>query len=185
MIQLNTLEDRSVSDKHQWDTAAKFLEDSLQSKLSLNEANLREQVGPGFYERWFQWQSISEDQRTKAATRSELERILSSCPDHKSQLGYEELTTVSFRERKKNIRTTKWVAVAPVFANPRTRRNCDIIIIFFADKTQSPDERRRRGQRIDPGDLAPDLPETLPEEGFVQVLRLQTWLLYVQPRAGN
>jgi optic atrophy protein 1 len=44
VIQLNTLEDRSVHDKQQWDSAIQFLEKSLQEKLTVSEANLRDQV---------------------------------------------------------------------------------------------------------------------------------------------
>ncbi|TRY79364.1 hypothetical protein TCAL_12157 [Tigriopus californicus] len=94
VIQLNTLEDRNVSDKTQWDNALRFLEESLQEKIHVNEANLKEKVGPSFYERWFQWQNMTEDQRIRSATRSELERILQSNPEHKSQLGFEEITTI-------------------------------------------------------------------------------------------
>ena len=41
VIQLNTLEDRSVHDKYQWDSAINFLQSSLQQKLEVSEANLR------------------------------------------------------------------------------------------------------------------------------------------------
>ena len=41
VIQLNTLEDRSVHDKFQWDSAINFLQSSLQEKLEISEANLR------------------------------------------------------------------------------------------------------------------------------------------------
>lgn len=44
VIQLNTLEDRAVHDKNQWDSAVKFLEKSLKEKLDVNEENLKEQV---------------------------------------------------------------------------------------------------------------------------------------------
>ena len=44
VIQLNTLEDRSVHDKQQWDSANQFLEKCLQERLGQSEANLREQV---------------------------------------------------------------------------------------------------------------------------------------------
>ena len=33
MIQINTLEDRSVHDKNQWDTAIKFMESTVKDKL--------------------------------------------------------------------------------------------------------------------------------------------------------
>ena len=41
---MNTLEDRAVHDKYQWDSAIKFLEKSLNDKLSVNEQTLRELV---------------------------------------------------------------------------------------------------------------------------------------------
>lgn len=44
VIQLNTLEDRAVHDKNQWDSAIRFLEKSLREKLDVNEQNLKEQV---------------------------------------------------------------------------------------------------------------------------------------------
>lgn len=36
VIQLNTLEDRSVHDKGQWDGAVKFLEQCLKDRLQVN-----------------------------------------------------------------------------------------------------------------------------------------------------
>ena len=41
VIQLNTLEDRSVSDKQQWDAACKFLEDAVKEKIVANDATLK------------------------------------------------------------------------------------------------------------------------------------------------
>jgi len=100
VIQLNTLEDRSVHDKQQWDLANAFLEKSLRERLSQADANLRNQVGPGLYEKWIYWQSCSQEQQVKAAVKSELERILMSEVDHKAQLTFEEITTV-----KRNLQT--------------------------------------------------------------------------------
>jgi len=100
VIQLNTLEDRSVHDKNQWDQATTFLERSLNEKLRQSEANLKEQVGPGFWEKWAYWQSCTPEQQTKAAIRAELERILYSEQNHRIQLSLEELTTV-----KRNLQT--------------------------------------------------------------------------------
>jgi len=37
VIQINTLEDRSVHDKQQWDTAVKFMETSVGDKLQQSE----------------------------------------------------------------------------------------------------------------------------------------------------
>lgn len=100
VIQLNTLEDRSVTDKYHWDSAIKFLESSLQEKLQANELNLREQVGPGFYEKWCQWKSCTPEQAVKSAIRTELERLVAADPDHKAKLSFEEITTV-----KRNLQT--------------------------------------------------------------------------------
>ena len=100
VIQLNTLEDRSVHDKQQWDSANLFLEHSLREKLVQSEANIREQVGPSFSEKWLYWQSASPEQKVRAAIRTELERILLSEVDHKAQLTYEEITAV-----KRNLQT--------------------------------------------------------------------------------
>merc|ERR1719422_2874688 len=100
VIQLNTLEDRSVHDKTQWNQATTFLEQSLKEKLQQSEANLREQVGPGFWEKWLYWQSCTHEQQVKADIKSELERILYADVNHKIQLTLEELTTV-----KRNLQT--------------------------------------------------------------------------------
>jgi len=94
VIQLNTLEDRSVHDKQHWDGAIKFLEESLKEKIEINEANLNEVVGPGWYERWSGWKSRDPEQHVKNATKSELDRLLGSEGDHGPHLSYEELTTV-------------------------------------------------------------------------------------------
>ena len=56
------------------------------------------QVGPGFYEKWMYWASCSNEQKVKAAVKSELERILLSEVDHKALLTFEEITTVSTSE---------------------------------------------------------------------------------------
>ena len=63
------------------------------------------QVGPGFYERWFQWQSMTPEQNVKAATRVELEKLLAADKDHKAQLSFEELTTVCISKTLKLFNT--------------------------------------------------------------------------------
>ena len=47
VIQLNTLEDRSVNDKRDWDQAVRFLETSVKEKLQATEQILRDMLGPG------------------------------------------------------------------------------------------------------------------------------------------
>lgn len=46
-LQLSTLEDRSVHEKDQWDSAVKFLETSVKEKISQTESILRDMFGPG------------------------------------------------------------------------------------------------------------------------------------------
>lgn len=94
VIQLNTLEDRSVPDKQHWDGAIKFLADNLTEKIESNEANLKEMVGPGWYQRWTKWQSSTPEQKSRSMARVELEKLLSSDPEHGPHLAYEEVTTV-------------------------------------------------------------------------------------------
>lgn len=78
IIQLNTLEDRSVNDKRDWDQATHFLEKSVKEKLQATEKILRDMLGPGRKERWFYWQSQSEEQQKRTAVKNELDKILYS-----------------------------------------------------------------------------------------------------------
>ncbi|XP_069692141.1 dynamin-like GTPase OPA1, mitochondrial isoform X3 [Periplaneta americana] len=94
VIQLNTLEDRSVNDKQHWDSAVKFLENSVKEKLQATEVILREMLGPSTKERWLYWQYQTEDQAKRSQVRNELEKILYSDYKHPPSLSYDELTTV-------------------------------------------------------------------------------------------
>lgn len=62
VIQHNALEDRSISDKQQWDAAIHFMEDTLQSRLKDTESVIRDMVGPGWKERWISWISRTPEQ---------------------------------------------------------------------------------------------------------------------------
>jgi optic atrophy protein 1 len=39
VIQVNILEDRSVTDKHQWDAAIRFMEETLKERLKQSECS--------------------------------------------------------------------------------------------------------------------------------------------------
>lgn len=75
VIQLNTLEDRSVNDKRDWDQAVRFLETSVKEKLQATEQILRDMLGPGRKERWLYWQNQSEEQQKRVAVKLSLIHI--------------------------------------------------------------------------------------------------------------
>lgn len=80
VIQLNTLEDRCVHDKQEWDQAVKFFEASVKDKLQQTEETLTEMMGPGTMTRWINWKSLTEDQNKRRHVKSELDKILYSDP---------------------------------------------------------------------------------------------------------
>ncbi|KAI1301858.1 Mitochondrial dynamin-like protein [Halotydeus destructor] len=107
VIQYNALEDRSVSNKHQWDSALRFLEQSLTDRLEQTEKQLRDLVGPGFRERWFSWQSQTVEQRTRSYIKYELEKLLTSSygQGHPAVLSDEEVTAIKQNLQNQTIET--------------------------------------------------------------------------------
>ncbi|XP_048747628.2 dynamin-like 120 kDa protein, mitochondrial isoform X1 [Ostrea edulis] len=101
VIQVNTLEDRSVSDKQQWDSAVKFMEDTVKSRLQQTQDKMKDLTGPGTWEQWTRWKSRSQDHKNRSAAKTELEKLLSAERDHKSNLATDELTTV-----RRNLQTS-------------------------------------------------------------------------------
>ncbi|XP_011307605.1 dynamin-like 120 kDa protein, mitochondrial isoform X1 [Fopius arisanus] len=94
VIQLNTLDDRNVNDKRDWDEAVRFLENSVKDKLQSTEKILQEMLGPGRRERIFYWKSQTEEQAKRSAVKNELDKILYSDKRHAPTLTQDELTTV-------------------------------------------------------------------------------------------
>lgn len=78
VIQLNTLEDRSVHDKQEWDQAVKFFEKSVKEKLEHTEQTLIEMLGPSTTQKWLHWTYSSEDQSKRKNVKGELDKILQS-----------------------------------------------------------------------------------------------------------
>ncbi|KAM4772608.1 dynamin-like GTPase OPA1, mitochondrial [Rhinophrynus dorsalis] len=108
VIQHNALEDRSISDKQQWDAAIHFMEDTLQSRLRDTESVIRDMVGPDWKERWMSWSSRSPEQHTRNETKKELDKMLRVNEDHPAYLANDEVTTV-----RKNLEA-RGVEVDPV-----------------------------------------------------------------------
>lgn len=103
VIQLNTLEDRTVNDKRDWDQAVKFLESSVREKLKQNEDVLRQMIGPTAKERWLYWQYLTEDQKKRNYVKSEVDKVLYSDQKHPPTLSYDELTTIRKNLQRNNI----------------------------------------------------------------------------------
>ncbi|XP_076365189.1 opa1 mitochondrial dynamin like GTPase [Tachypleus tridentatus] len=96
VIQLNALQDRSVHDKQQWDSAVKFLETSLKERLQTTEKQLKELEGPGLKEQWLYWKYLTPEQKTRRAVKTELEKLLNTdfLGNHSLSLSTDELTTI-------------------------------------------------------------------------------------------
>ncbi|CAL9696091.1 unnamed protein product [Knipowitschia caucasica] len=108
VIQHNALEDRSITDKPQWDAAIQFMEETLQSRLKDTESVIRDMVGPDWKERWMNWKNRSPEQHIRNETKNELERVLKLHDEHTAYLANDEVTTV-----RKNLEA-RGVEVDPV-----------------------------------------------------------------------
>ncbi|XP_005730417.1 dynamin-like GTPase OPA1, mitochondrial isoform X4 [Pundamilia nyererei] len=94
VIQHNALEDRSITDKPQWDAAIQFMEETLQSRLKDTESVIKDMVGPDWKERWLSWKNRSPDQHIRNETKNELDRLLKLHDEHTAYLANDEVTTV-------------------------------------------------------------------------------------------
>ncbi|XP_068056799.1 dynamin-like GTPase OPA1, mitochondrial isoform X4 [Anomalospiza imberbis] len=107
VIQHNALEDRSISDKQQWDAAIHFMEETLQSRLKDTESVIEDMVGPGWKKRWLYWVGRTKEQNIRNETKNELEKLIKCNEDHPAYLANDEVTTV-----RKNLEA-RGVAVDP------------------------------------------------------------------------
>ncbi|XP_061739897.1 dynamin-like 120 kDa protein, mitochondrial isoform X3 [Nerophis ophidion] len=94
VIQHNALEDRSITDKPQWDAAIQFMEETLQSRLKDTETVIADMVGPDWKQRWMYWKNRTPDQHIRNETKTELERLLKLHDEHTAYLANDEVTTV-------------------------------------------------------------------------------------------
>ncbi|KAM5276109.1 dynamin-like GTPase OPA1, mitochondrial isoform 3-T3 [Hipposideros larvatus] len=107
VIQHNALEDRSISDKQQWDAAIYFMEEALQARLKDTENAIENMVGPDWKKRWLYWQNRTQEQCVHNETKNELEKMLKCNEEHPAYLASDEITTV-----RKNLES-RGVAVDP------------------------------------------------------------------------
>ncbi|XP_043097869.1 dynamin-like 120 kDa protein, mitochondrial isoform X7 [Puntigrus tetrazona] len=108
VIQHNALEDRSITDKPQWDAAIQFMEETLQSRLKDTDSVIGDMVGPDWKQRWLSWKNRTPEQHIRNETKNELERLLKLHEDHTAYLANDEVTTV-----RKNLEA-RGVEVDPV-----------------------------------------------------------------------
>ncbi|KAM4629140.1 dynamin-like GTPase OPA1, mitochondrial isoform 2-T2 [Polymixia lowei] len=94
VIQHNALEDRSITDKPQWDAAIQFMEETLQSRLKDTDSVITDMVGPDWKQRWLGWTNRTAEQHVRNETKNELERLLKLHEDHTAYLANDEVTTV-------------------------------------------------------------------------------------------
>ncbi|XP_032080747.1 dynamin-like 120 kDa protein, mitochondrial [Thamnophis elegans] len=107
VIQHNALEDRSISDKQQWDAAIQFMEETLQSRLKDTESVIEDMVGPDWRKRWLYWVTRTKEQNIRNETKNELEKMMKCNEEHPAYLANDEVTTV-----RKNLEA-RGVAVDP------------------------------------------------------------------------
>lgn len=107
VIQHNALEDRSISDKQQWDAAIYFMEEALQARLKDTENVIENMVGPDWKKRWLYWKNRTQEQCVHNETKNELEKMLKCNEEHPAYLASDEITTV-----RKNLES-RGVAVDP------------------------------------------------------------------------
>ncbi|XP_069721458.1 dynamin-like GTPase OPA1, mitochondrial isoform X4 [Phaenicophaeus curvirostris] len=94
VIQHNALEDRSISDKQQWDAAIHFMEETLQSRLKDTESVIEDMVGPDWKKRWLYWKGRTKEQNIRNETKNELEKLIKCNEEHAAYLANDEVTTV-------------------------------------------------------------------------------------------
>ncbi|XP_035764130.1 dynamin-like 120 kDa protein, mitochondrial isoform X4 [Neolamprologus brichardi] len=94
VIQHNALEDRSITDKPQWDAAIQFMEETLHARLKDTESVIKDMVGPDWKERWLSWKNRTPDQHIRNETKNELDRLLKLHDEHTAYLANDEVTTV-------------------------------------------------------------------------------------------
>ncbi|XP_078098074.1 dynamin-like GTPase OPA1, mitochondrial [Mustelus asterias] len=115
VIQHNALEDRSTSDKQQWDAAIHFLEETLQTHLRDAASVICDTVGPDWQERWVYWKSQSPEQYVRSETQTELERLLNITEEHTAYLANGRMVEEGQRSSSKklsNLTSPAWEAVA-------------------------------------------------------------------------
>ncbi|VDN53093.1 unnamed protein product [Dracunculus medinensis] len=94
VIQLNAMEDRLIPNKRAWDKAAEFMAKAVEDRLDEARKVIDESHGPGFWSKWFYWQSPTHEHIISYEVQSELKQLLVQNPDHAPSLLDDDLTVV-------------------------------------------------------------------------------------------
>lgn len=124
VIQHNALEDRSISDKQQWDAAIYFMEEALQARLKDTENTIENMIGPDWKKRWMYWKNRTQEQCVHNETKNELEKMLKCSEEHPAYLASDEITTV-----RKNLES-RGVEVDPSLVRNSTKevvKDCAVV----------------------------------------------------------
>ena len=78
VIQLNALDDRSVTNKDEWAKAIHFIKTNLGQKQQQTAQKLYELTGPGKIASWWSWTWITEHQKRNKIIANELNKFLPS-----------------------------------------------------------------------------------------------------------
>ncbi|CAF3412448.1 unnamed protein product [Rotaria sp. Silwood1] len=112
VIQTQALQDRNVTDKQQWESAAQFMENVIRQELEQQQLELSSNKNQSSWRKFIGLQQLTIEEKYRQQCVKELEKILSTRQQFdqttknnyrlRSTLDYDELTTV-----KKNLQAQK------------------------------------------------------------------------------
>ncbi|XP_062505417.1 dynamin-like 120 kDa protein, mitochondrial isoform X2 [Corticium candelabrum] len=102
VIQVNTLEDQTVQERWQWESAVRYMKRVLEAEQHLAQQAVSDLVGPGSFEKWLYWKSQSPEQMKRAVTREELLSLTRTDEECSAVLSTDEITAV-----RKNLQAKK------------------------------------------------------------------------------
>ncbi|CAF0747610.1 unnamed protein product [Rotaria sp. Silwood1] len=112
VIQTQALQDRNVTDKQQWESAAQFMENVIRQELEQQQVELSSNKNQSSWRKFIGLQQLTIEEKYRQQCVKELEKILSTRQQFdqttknnyrlRSTLDYDELTTV-----KKNLQAQK------------------------------------------------------------------------------
>ncbi|XP_065889413.1 dynamin-like GTPase OPA1, mitochondrial [Dysidea avara] len=106
-VQVTTLEDKDIRTQAEWDSALKFMHDSLSTQIEKARRDLEDLKGPAsFYDRWLKWQSQSSTQAVHQQIADELAKAVQAEPTHTYQLSSDEVVTIQRVLKHKGVTCT-------------------------------------------------------------------------------